>query len=110
MKIGQVPFLPFISSSSVLLQLSVEPCQTEERERGKKRGKKGEEKKQTHDNSFVNVIVSDGRDASDTLRVRRTDDLTNRWKGEQLPPRSTNQPGQQCREPRISGDSVCESV
>lgn len=23
---GQVPFLPFISSSSVLLQLSVEPC------------------------------------------------------------------------------------
>lgn len=28
-KVGQVPFLPFISSSSALLQLSVEPCQTE---------------------------------------------------------------------------------
>lgn len=28
-KVGQVPFLPFISSSSVLLQLSVEPCQTQ---------------------------------------------------------------------------------
>lgn len=56
MKVGQVPFLPFISSSSVLLQLSVDPCQKErvgikerreeeymERKNGQRREKKKKE-------------------------------------------------------------------
>lgn len=34
---GQVPFLPFISSSSVLLQLSVEPCGRDKQGRRRRR-------------------------------------------------------------------------
>lgn len=90
---GPVPFLPFSSSSSVLLQLSVEPWKME-----------------TSNKEWVDAQEKGGREPDGQLGMwvewalvghvwtfysyGHTDSLTDRQDG-RLPPRSTNQPGRQ---------------
>lgn len=104
MEVGQVPFLPFISSSSALLQLSVEPCRTQRvdikshtEKRQEESGRKEGENKKASFFFDVEFYDQDMIDSSGHSACEDTVNLTDRWRGGCLPPRSTNQPRRQPR-------------
>lgn len=92
---GPVPFLPFSSSSSVLLQLSVEPwkMETSNKEWVDAQGKGGGESQTGSLECGWSELWSDTfghfthTDTQTTWQTDRTDG--------RLPPRNTNQPGRQ---------------
>ena len=111
-EVGQVPFLPFMSSSSALLQLSVEPCQRERgpdtTQGGQRSGWDEREGRETRRDSETNHSFNasvrrgsgGGLDTLPTRTQRQPDGQMDGWTGGRLPPRSTNQPGQQRGEAR----------
>lgn len=121
-KVGQVPFLPFISSSSVLLQLSVEPCQKGERggrkqrERWKDRSRERRDIARENYTRFLRCDWDNGGKAVDTRPIRthrqpgRTDGQVDSWTDGRLPPRSTNQPGQPHQSEQQSACEQWETV